>query len=157
MKKYRGQPLAWIWIRYIMYGTCRAVVYRQVNLLYKTYVNWKQHCIGNGGSYHSSTSDDCLQVREGGLRPSLKFEPCMSLRDSKLTCSKSNDNLIVHYELWWSILIMEIFSGKTGFVIVWQSIHSIIISVDICCVFLKANRMSYHVTFVFLRSVILWL
>ena len=29
-----------------MFGTKKAVVYRQFNLLYKTYVKWKQHCIG---------------------------------------------------------------------------------------------------------------
>jgi hypothetical protein len=34
------------------------VVYRHLNLMYKTYVNWKQHCIGTGGSYYSKASDD---------------------------------------------------------------------------------------------------
>jgi len=38
----------------------------------------------------------------------LNFEPWMSLTDSKLTFSKSNDNIIVHYELWSSILKMDI-------------------------------------------------
>jgi hypothetical protein len=34
------------------FGTCYAVVYRLGNL-----VSWKQHCIGNGSSYHQRTSD----------------------------------------------------------------------------------------------------
>jgi transposase len=33
------------------------VVYRIDNLLCKTFVSWKQHCIGNGSSYHNRTSD----------------------------------------------------------------------------------------------------
>jgi hypothetical protein len=38
----------------------------------------------------------------------------MSLRYSQLTFSKSNDNLIAHYELWRSIPTLDIFSVKTG-------------------------------------------
>jgi hypothetical protein len=53
----------------------------------------------------------------------LNFEPWMSLSDSKFTFYKWNNNLIVQYELWRSILQMDIFSVKTGLVIVWQSIH----------------------------------
>ena len=33
------------------------LVYRLANLLCKTFVSWKQHCIGNGSSYHNRTSD----------------------------------------------------------------------------------------------------
>jgi hypothetical protein len=61
------------------------------------------YCIGNGGSYHSSTSDHWLEGWDGGMRPSSKhvvvsfdtnFESWMSLSDSKLTFCKWNDNLI---------------------------------------------------------------
>ena len=44
----------------------------------------------------------------------LNFEPWMSLSYSKLTFSKSNDNLIAYYELWRSIPTLDIFSVKTG-------------------------------------------
>ena len=80
-------------------------------------VNWKLHCIENGGSYHSRASDDWLEGWDGGLRASsstwwvhsiLNFEPWMSLRDSKLTFSRWYANLIVHYKLWmwiWHFLV----------------------------------------------------
>ena len=109
-----------------MFGTWKAVVYRQFNPLYK----WKQHCIGNGCSNHSSISDDWLEGWDEGcgghsstwwFNSTLNFKLWMSLRDSKLTFSKWNVNLIMHYELWRSILKMEIFSVKTGLVIVWHS------------------------------------
>lgn len=41
-------------------------MYRELN------VNWKQHCIGNGGSYHRSTSDDWLAGWDGELKLSSK-------------------------------------------------------------------------------------
>ena len=40
-----------------IFGTCEAVAYKLGNLLCKTFVSWKQHCIGNGSSYHNRTSD----------------------------------------------------------------------------------------------------
>ena len=49
--------------------------------------------------------------RTGGFirfHSTLNFEPWMALIESKLTFSKWNENLIVHYELWRSILKMDI-------------------------------------------------
>ena len=40
-----------------IFGTCEAVAYKLRNLLCKSFVSWKQHCIGNGSSYHNRTSD----------------------------------------------------------------------------------------------------
>ena len=40
-----------------IFRTCEAVAYKLGNLLCKTFVSWKQHCIGNGSSYHNRTSD----------------------------------------------------------------------------------------------------
>ena len=59
---------SWTWSPYQEAGD----QYRQLNLLLKKYVNWKQNCIGNGGSYHSRTPDDWLEGLDGELRPSSK-------------------------------------------------------------------------------------
>ena len=40
-----------------IFGTCEAVAYKLGNLLCKSFVSWKQHCIGSGSSYLNMTSD----------------------------------------------------------------------------------------------------
>ena len=72
--------------------------------------DWRDETEGCGG--HSST---------WWFNSTLNFKLWMSLSDSKLTFSKWNVNLIMHYELWRSILKMGIFSVKPGLVIVWHS------------------------------------
>jgi hypothetical protein len=65
----------------------------------------KQHCIGNGGSYHSSTSADWWFH---SVSLDTELWTMDGLIESKLTFSKWNENPIVHYELWTSILKTDI-------------------------------------------------
>jgi hypothetical protein len=51
-------------------------------------------------------------IQAHGVTPVLNFEQYMSLSDSQVTLWKWNDNLIVLFELWRSILKMDMFYRK---------------------------------------------
>ena len=62
IESHRGAYLGHVRPSYIGSGTTFA----------KHFVSWKQHCIGNGSSYHNRTSDVSLEGWDAGLRPSSK-------------------------------------------------------------------------------------